>query len=330
MEIKKVIVIGASAGGIKATVTLLEKIPKDLPIALFVVIHLAKISMPEIILQQLQKATTYKCRIPGNEEPIEAGYLYLAPADKHLLIDKTTVRIIMGAHENRWRPSVDVLFRSAAASYDSRVIGIVLSGMMDDGTSGMSAIERCGGTCIVQEPQEAEYANMPQSVLNNVREAHQVLVADMGYIIDDAIARPPHHLPIPPDVKLEAEITARMISSIPEMNQLGEHSDLSCPDCGGRLWKMNNEPLPRYRCHTGHVYAESLLLQKQSEALEESIWVSIRMMEERRNMLLNMHASENRINTDVASRAQELAVHIERLKDLLTSLGKISDDEGYL
>jgi two-component system chemotaxis response regulator CheB len=330
MEIKKVIVIGASAGGFKASVTLLEKIPQNLPVAIFVVIHLAKISMPEIILHQFQKVTTYKCRIPGNEELIEAGNLYLAPADKHLLIEKNMVRLIMGPHENRWRPSIDVLFRSAAASYDSKVIGIILSGMMDDGTSGMSAIERCGGTCIVQEPQEAEYADMPLNVLNNVKAVHQVLIADMGYIIDDAIAKPVQHLPVPPDVKLEAEITARMISSIPEMNQLGDYSDLSCPDCGGRLWKMHNEKIPRYRCHTGHVYLEPLLFQKQSEALEESIWISIRMMEERRNMLLNMKASGSKMNGDLSVRAEELAVHIERLKGLLTSLGKISDDEGYL
>jgi two-component system chemotaxis response regulator CheB len=202
--------------------------------------------------------------------------------------------------------------------------------MMDDGTSGMSAIERCGGTCIVQEPQEAEYADMPLNVLNNVKAVHQVLIADMGYIIDDAIAKPVQHLPIPPDVKLEAEITARMISSIPEMNQLGDYSDLSCPDCGGRLWKMHNEKIPRYRCHTGHVYLEPLLFEKQSEALEESIWISIRMMEERRNMLLKMKASGSKMNGDLSIRAEELAVHIERLKDLLTSLGKISDDEGYL
>jgi two-component system chemotaxis response regulator CheB len=334
MDIKNIIVIGASAGGIKAVYQLIETIPPDLPVAMFVVIHISKNSQPDIIAQQLQKKTVYTCLMAQNNEPVKSGHIYLAPTNHHLLLKNGYMRLTDGPHENRWRPSIDVLFRSAAAVYDSKVIGIILSGMLDDGTSGMSAIKRCGGTCLVQEPAEAEYIDMPVNVIKNVNVDYQVPIADMGYIIDDILSKPYHpSLPIPEDVKLEAEITERMVSDIDVMKKIATPSELSCPDCGGRLSQIKSEP-DRYRCHTGHVYIEPVLLDKQGEALEESIWTSIRMMEERRNLLQNMvwrneHAGNNVGNYQQA--ANTLNTHIDRLKQFLLSFNKTDvADKSYL
>ena len=323
---KDLVVIGASAGGIEAVTQLVSKIPADLPIALFVVIHISKRSIPAVIVNQLQKNTKYQCLIAKDGDEIKAGYLYLAPPDVHLLIKKGCMRLINGPHENYWRPSIDVLFRSAAASYDSHVIGIILSGMLDDGTSGMSAVSRSGGISIVQEPSEAAFMDMPVSVLNNVDVDYRVSIRDMGYVIDDILSKPAQKdKPIPEDVKIEADITERMVSHIETLDKIGERSNFSCPDCGGGLWKIKTEAAGRYRCFTGHVYTEKLLLEKQGEGIEESLWVSIRMMEERRNLLLNMawHSKDNSIAyDDYCRRADLMNIHIDRLKELLSSAGK--------
>ena len=337
-EIKHVIVIGASAGGLKAISEVVSGLPPNLPTAIFVVMQLSKSSLVNVIKNHLQKHTSYNCLIPTDGEPISAGNIYIAPPNQHLLVTPEKIRLTNGPHENRWRPSIDVLFRSAAANHNSKVIGIILTGMLDDGTSGMAAIKRSGGICIVQEPVEAAYPDMPINVINTVDVDYRVSVADMGYIIDDIFSKPPpSEVSIPEDVKLEAQITERMVSSIDELAKLGTHSNFTCPDCGGNLWLMKNDKAPRYRCHTGHVYTEKLLLEKQAEELEESLWISIRMLEERRNLLLNLayrekEADNQQTSSTNAERAEELSMHIERLKALLASVNRnnASPEEGYL
>jgi two-component system chemotaxis response regulator CheB len=337
MELKRIVVIGASAGGIKAINQFVSNLPADLELAIFIVIHMSKMSRADIIQQQLQKNTSYNCLVANDGEEIKAGNIYLSPADVHLLIKPGVMYLVRGPHENRWRPSIDVLFRSAAAAYGSNVIGVILSGMLDDGTSGMSAIKRSGGICIVQEPNEAEFMDMPVNVINNIKTDHRVLLEDMGYIIADILSKPVDtNVQVPEDVKIEAQINERMASSLFEMEKIGVHSNFSCPDCGGGLWKIKNESNGRYRCHTGHVYTEHILLEKQNEQMEESLWVSIRMLEERRNLLLNIawreeHTEETRANGSYKMRAEGLDLHIERLKALLVSLSKNEPaDKGYL
>lgn len=324
--VKKLIVIGASAGGFNALIQLVQNLPAEMPIAVCVVIHLAKTSSADVLVKHLQKYTSYNCLVPEDNEELREGYLYLAPADYHMIVKADRIKLLKGAHENRWRPSIDVLFRSAASSYDSKLIGIILSGMMDDGTSGMSAIKRSGGICIVQEPAEAEFNDMPVNVLNNVTVDYRVSVSDIGYILDDVISKPEVHQDIPADVKIEAEITERMISTISEMKSIGEHSNYTCPDCGGSLWELKDKAAPRYRCHTGHTYTENLLQNIQNEKIEESIWVAIRMMEERRNLLLNIQNNESvsdSLKTNYEEKAENLSTHISTLKKILLS----SDDK---
>jgi two-component system chemotaxis response regulator CheB len=338
MNIKQIIVIGASAGGLQAVSRLIKNLPPDLPIVLFVVIHLSKRSSAEIISRHLQKNTTsYTCVVANDREEFKVGHLYVAPPEHHLFIKEGYIRLTNGPHENRWRPAIDVLFRSAAAAYDSLVTGIILTGMMDDGTSGLVAIKRSGGTCIVQEPEEAEYMDMPVSALSNVDVDHRLLLADIGNVIMENLKNPKQPVQqIPEDIKIEASITERMTSSIEDMEKIATHSNYTCPDCGGGLWAMKNEKLSRYRCHTGHVYTEKVLLEKQSEEMEESLWVCTRMMEERRNILQTMawRDKEQGLSTRYElyqKRADDLNGHIGRLKELLVSVSHAEpDSDGYL
>jgi two-component system chemotaxis response regulator CheB len=329
-EPKHIIVIGASAGGLPVILSLVSTLRTDLDAAIFIVLHISKTAIAEVILQTIQKKTTLTCVVPLNNDEIKRGCLYLAPADHHLFLKKGTIAITYGPTENRFRPSIDVLFRSAAAAYAWRVTGIILTGLLDDGTSGMDAIKRSGGTCIVQEPSEAEFDSMPTSVLKNVDVDYQVSVNDMPFVLEDIFSRKVDpNVQVPEDVAIEAGITGDMTSAISKLALIGEHSNYSCPDCGGNLWKITHDRVPRYRCHTGHAYTEKTLLEKQEEVLVESLWVSIRMMEQQRNLLLALIAKKNSADTHLAAlneRAEQMKIHIERLKVVVLTLGSNRQD----
>ncbi len=328
-EVKFVIVVGASAGGLQATSHLLEKIPPNLNAAILVVLHISRQSMVSVLVQHMQKRTKLICSIPKNGERVQAGHVYLGKPDFHMLVSADeTIHFIKGAHENRWRPSIDVLFRSAAVVFNSRTIGIILTGLLDDGTAGMMAIKKCGGICFVQEPEEAQFDDMPTSVLNHVEVDFRVPIADMGYILDDMKSKPEKpEAAVPADLRIEAEITEKMVSSIDQLKQISTKSDYTCPDCGGFLFMLKQDGLNRYRCFTGHVYTEKLLLDKQAETLEESLWVTIRRLEERRNLLQTSAQHFHELNrptkeAEKQNNANVLVAQIENLKGLLVSLSE--------
>lgn len=321
---KNIIVVGASAGGIKAISSLLSSFTEDINASIFIVIHISANSMVEVILSHLQKHSKFPCRIAQDGDQITNKTVFLAPADRHLCLTKDRIIVQKGPFENRYRPSIDVLFRTAAAAYDSCVIGVVLTGLLDDGTSGMSAIKQSGGICIVQDPKEAEYTDMPRNVINNIEVDYVVSVNEMGYIISDIITRKEcDPSDVPEIVKKEAEISLRMNSSIERTDELGSPSLISCPDCGGTLFKVRDPYVERYRCYTGHSFTKKRLEDSINKKLEESLWIAIRMMEERKNLLDNLMRddADNKDNGPLAKmkveRAEQLQIHIERLKTML-------------
>jgi two-component system chemotaxis response regulator CheB len=325
--VKSIVVIGASAGGLKAITKLVSGIRLHPDVAILIVLHLSKNSSAQILVNHLQRFAVYQCSAPNDGEALKGGHLYVARPDYHLFVKNGLIRVNKGPHENRWRPSIDVLFRSAAVAYDGKAIGIVLTGLLDDGTAGMSAIKRCGGVCIVQEPSEAEFVDMPVSVINNVEVDYRVSIADMGYILEDIYSKEPvKETKIPDEIRRESEITENIVSKIEELEKIGAHSNFTCPDCGGGLWAIKNDPTNRYRCFTGHVYTERLLLEKQGELLEESLWVSIRILEEREE-LLTTTATHQRVLGNYQARdeklkmAKEVRTHIDRLKKFAVEIG---------
>ncbi|HEX8357800.1 MAG TPA: chemotaxis protein CheB, partial [Segetibacter sp.] len=257
-------------------------------------------------------------------------HIYIAPPDKHLLVKDDEIVIGLGPAENRWRPSIDVLFRSAAVSYGNRTIGIVLTGFLNDGTAGMSAIKRSGGYCIVQDPNQAEYPDMPLAVLESLEVDYCVPLNKIGEAVKEIIhnnTTPHAALAIPAEVRKEAEIAEKVVTRMDAVAQMGEHSYFACPDCGGGLWTLKDDGMKRYRCHIGHSYSEKDLLIKQSESLEATLWIALRMMEERRSLLMKLSEEDikkglNRIGLSHKQRAADLEEHIEKLKEVLYSAQK--------
>jgi two-component system chemotaxis response regulator CheB len=318
-----IITIGASAGGLKAVSELVALFPPDLDAAVLVVLHLSDKSTGDFIVQQIQEQTSLPCRLGADSMQLERASIYIAPPNVHLMVKKNAVIIGYGPRENRWRPSIDVLFRSAAAAYTTRTIGVILTGMLDDGTSGMWAIKRSGGTCIVQDPAEAEYRSMPESVLHHLSADYCIPIHEMGNVINNIIRTDAREqIAAPADVIAEARIAEKMAVGAEQLSAIGIQTAYSCPDCGGSLWHISNDVINRYRCHIGHAYSENDLLLKQSESMETTLWIALRTMEERRSLLHKMQkdAQEKGLPRSAATyekKKEELVHHIDQLKKLL-------------
>ena len=318
---RHIVVIGTSAGGLEALDEVIGQLHPGFPAAIFVVQHLAPEATGEALLHRLSRHKAFKCKLASDGDSFEDGTIYIARADYHLLIKKETLLVTKGARENRYRPAVDPLFRSAAVSHGSGVIGVVLTGMLDDGTAGLIAIQKCGGVTVVQDPKDAAYPEMPQSVLNNLKVDHCIPLAGMGRLLEQLVHESPgKSAPVPKDVRTEAEIAERVLSDVAQVNTLGSQVPYNCPNCGGVLWEMDNADLQRFRCHTGHSFTAAALLDSQTEKIEETLWVSLRMLEERKNLLNTLHQKE-RLSSErkdsYAERAKETAVHIERIREML-------------
>ncbi|HEX8270708.1 MAG TPA: chemotaxis protein CheB [Flavobacterium sp.] len=325
-DFRNLIVIGASAGGIPAITKVLSGFSDKIDAAILVVLHVSRKSDSNVLATIFQKHTSLQCGIATDGTKVRKGHVYVAPPEHQLMIKENFLVVSTGTHENKYRPSIDVLFRSAAVTYGNRTIGIVLTGLLEDGTSGMSAIKRSGGICIIQDPSEAQYSDMPRSVRNKIKVDHQARLDDIPGIVLSVISAPlPPETEIPTELRIEADITEKMMSSIDDLKKIADHSDFVCPDCGGGLWAVKNDPLHRYRCHTGHVYTERLLHDIQDDNIEESIWISIRMLEEKRNLLLLMSQHENEdgeqeISAGYRKRVNETTRHINTLKSFLAKL----------
>lgn len=314
--------IGSSAGGLEALDVLIRQLQADSHTSIFIVQHMAPENTGAAILHRLKKYKNFRCDLATNGERLAPGRIYVGPSDYHLLVKKDHVLVTKGARENRYRPGIDPLFRSAAVTHGPHVIGVLLSGMLDDGTAGLTAIKKCGGVTIVQDPKEAAYPEMPQSALNNLNVDYCLPVAEMGKVLDRLVHRHPRDAnAIPEDVRTEAVIAERVLSDVKQVGRLGEQVPYNCPNCGGVLWEMKASKAQRYRCHTGHSFTAAALLTSQTEKIEETLWVSLRMFEERKNLLNNM-AEGDKVGSKKRSyseQAQATQVHIERIRAMLTA-----------
>jgi two-component system chemotaxis response regulator CheB len=316
---RDIVVIGTSAGALDALDKFMRGLPNGLPNAtIFIVRHMSPEGTGKELLHRLRKHMGFKCELARNNQAFERGRVYIAPPDYHLLIKRRTVLVTKGARENRYRPGIDPMFRSAAVAHGPGVVGVILSGALDDGTAGLIAIHKCGGVTVVQDPEDAAYPQMPQSALANLKVDHCVAASGLGVLLEKLThqARGPRRR-IPSDIRTEALIAERVVSDVAQVNGLGSQVPYNCPNCGGVLWEMKAPGPRRYRCHTGHSFTDSSLLTIQLEKIEETLWVSLRMFEERKN-LLNMIAGGGR-NGTYAQRAKETEVHIERIRTMLLS-----------
>lgn len=276
-----VIVVGASAGGVEALIALASSLHADLPAAIFLVLHIPAQS-PSLLPDILNRAGPLHALHPVDGEAIHHGHIYIAPPDHHLLVEEGTIRVVRGPKENRHRPAIDPLFRSAARTYGTRVVGVVLTGSMDDGTAGLLAIKRRGGIAVAQDPQDALFSSMPQSAIAHVEVDHVVPLSGIGPLLaqlsHEAAAQGSY--PISKDMEMETKLAAMDTNEGQDREHVGTPSVFSCPECGGVLWEMHDGNLLRFRCRVGHAYSVDSILAGQNEAVEEALWTALKTLEE--------------------------------------------------
>lgn len=324
-----VIVVGASLGGIEALRALVGGLPPDLPAAVVVVQHTAAAS-PGTLGEILDRAGPLPARLAERGEPLRLGQIVVAPPDQHLLVVDGGVRLSRGARENRTRPAIDPLFRTAAVAARSRVVGVVLTGLQDDGAAGLAAVVRCGGLAVVQA--DAAFAEMPRAALDaldaaGARADHVTPVDEIGPLLGRLAATPaPTPPPVPNNLLIEANLTLHGMDEIDRMDEIGERTPLTCPDCGGVLWEMHDPAPARFRCHTGHAYTEAALADGQAEATEEALFVALRTLEERARLLRRMDR-EDRVGA-YGERAAEMERSADLVRDLLLRARERPEADG--
>lgn len=323
-----IIVVGASAGGVEALTNLVRGLPRELPASVFIVLHIAAQS-PSILPEILTRAGNLPATHAVDGERIEHGRIYVAPPDQHLLIEEGYVHVVRGPRENRHRPAVDPMFRSAALAYGTRVVGIVLTGALDDGTAGMRSLKSRGGVSVIQDPQEAIYPSMPRSVERNVKVDYCLPLAEIPPLIVRLAseAADAGEYPVPDDLKTEVKIAEQTMNTtefIESVEKLGTRSLFTCPECHGLLWEMNDGELLRFRCHVGHAFSIESLMAEQSEVLENALWSALRSLEEKVALARNMAQRAWERNYAKAARkfeerAQEAEQQAQSVRNLLLS-----------
>lgn len=279
-----------------ALIQLVRTLPQDLDAAVFVVWHIAPHS-PGVLPDILDRNGALSARNAEDGERVVPGRIYVAPPDHHLLLERDRVRLSRGPRENRFRPAVDPLFRSAALAYGPQVIGVVLSGGLDDGTAGLFAVKQRGGIAVVQDPGEAQFPSMPLSALEHVQVDHTVGAAELGPLLVRLVRTPAAddtEYPIPDQLQIEVRVAMEDRAFDAGVETLGELSAFTCPDCHGTLRQLEEGGRLRFRCHTGHAFSAPGLLAALTDTIEESLWNSIRSLEETMRLLghLDRHLKE--------------------------------------
>jgi two-component system chemotaxis response regulator CheB len=289
---KDIIVVGASAGGLEALRALAAGLPADLAASVFVVLHTSAES-PGMLAGILDRSGPLPAVTATDGERIRPGRVYVAPPGHHLVIEPGVVRATRGPKENRFRPAIDPLFRSAAQVYGPRVVGVILTGYLDDGTAGLWAVKQLGGTAVVQDPADALAASMPLSALRHVRVDHCLPLAEVAPLLVRLSEEEAEGgaFDVPEETKIKVSIALAEKALEAGVLKLGGPSNYACPECHGVLLQLREENRIRFRCHTGHAYSLESLVAEIDEAIEESLWSAIRSVEEK--VLLMRHLAEH-------------------------------------
>jgi two-component system, chemotaxis family, protein-glutamate methylesterase/glutaminase len=299
---RDLIVIGASAGGVEALQTLVSELPADLPATVLVVLHVPPYG-GSVLPAILSRSGPLPARHPTTGDPVTPGEVLVAPPDYHLVVDGDHVLLTRGPRENGHRPAVDVLFRSAARWGGRRTVGVVLSGVLDDGTAGLAAIASRGGASIVQDPDDALYPGMPANAIANVPVDHVLPAVEIAKQlarlcteeIDDA------EVPAPTLMQIETELAMMDDDAMNDPDRPGRPSGFSCPDCNGVLFEIRDGAIVRYRCRVGHAWSSESLLGEQNQQLEGALWMALRGLEEKAALSRAMGARARERNSPLSA-----------------------------
>lgn len=316
MPQRDIIVIGGSAGSFEPLQTILSSLPASLPASVLVVLHMMA-DFPSLLEEHLGRYSRLPVLQATDQEPIRRGHIYLARPDYHLTVESGRMRVLRGPRENRHRPAIDPLFRTAARVYGPRVIGVVLSGNHDDGSMGLYGIKQRGGIAIVQDPAEAAWSEMPRHALNYATPHYVLKACDIAFNLEnlvqidqDEIVMPTKKSPknsrsrarggLRPDAKKPGGHNGRTEDTTAPSAPGGEHEEnlqvayfdegegtpsvFACPECHGVLWEVRDGKMVQFRCRVGHTYGSESLAIELSDASEAALWAAMRALEEKAAM----------------------------------------------
>lgn len=324
MQHRDIIVVGASAGGLSPLRQIISQFSPDMPASVLVVMHLP-VEPSSHLSQILAASGSAPVQWASDRLKLQPGHVYIAPANQHLLLNRDEIRVVFGPRECGCRPSIDVLFRSAAAAYGNRVIGVVLSGKLDDGARGMQAVKRCGGTAIVMDPALAGEPEMPSNAMRQAEIDHYLSPQQIGSTLLALIHEPiDESSMIPNDFTLENRIAqqAMLLDARPPWDAPGH---LSCPDCGGELRRTEDGELGYYRCYLGHAFGSSSVLKSQQEQVEQAMWTALRALRDRKRVLESLaqtyrERNRHQFAESMSQRADEVDGQYQVLREVLASL----------
>ncbi len=328
---RDVVVMGASSGGVEALIEIASGLPGDLPAAVFVVVHFPE-GAPSVLPSILGRAGPLEAVHPEDGEPVRAGTIYVARPGFHLLVENVggplgRVRLGRGPKENHHRPAVDPLFRSAAIAYGPRVVGVVLTGARDDGTAGLAAVKRRGGVAVVQEPEDALFASMPEHAIEFVDVDHRVPLGKIAPLLERLCREPAGERGAYEEVPEEMEFESKVAGLGPEVINSGEHpgelSGFTCPECTGPLYEIKEDKFVRFRCRVGHAFTAEGVLDEKSEELESALYMALNNLEESAEMsdrlaARSRHLGHMHATARFEGRAREARQHAATIRDVLT------------
>lgn len=323
-----VVVIGGSAGAVESVMALGRLLPADLEAAVLIALHLSP-SSPSILTELIGRRAGMKVESTVDGDELAPGRIYVAQPDLHLVVEPGRIRLGRGPRENGHRPAVDPLFRTAARVYGTRVIGVILSGNLDDGSSGLREIRACGGRAIVLDPADCAFAGMPTNAIDIAGADAIVPEADLAATIVDFVKQVSHqehgrH----PTERLSRDIsTGGAHAMLEDEWDTGRPSTFGCPDCGGVLWEYDDGQLTRFRCRVGHAYNEEALLEAQNEGIERAMWAALRALKEAAQQSDRIRERmEQRGHADIArrfaKRSQEHEARSEIIRHALHGFSK--------
>jgi two-component system chemotaxis response regulator CheB len=306
--------------------TIVEALPADLAATVCIVVHTAPY-LPNSLPEVLRDVTVLDARAATQGAPLDYGRIYVAPPDEHLLIEPGRLRLSHGPKENRTRPAIDPLFRSAALHYGPRVIAVLLSGALDDGTAGLWAVKDCGGIAVVQDPADALVPSMPRNAITNIAVDHVYAARAIAPMLAKLVGSPAEPKVVTPeadvtDLEREVGIAAVDESTHWRSERYGVPSRFACPECGGVLWNARSEGPLSLRCEVGHAYSAGTLAEEQTDTVERALWAALRALEDKAELAtLRAVTAQDRGQDDVATRLrvqrEASQAHAAAIRELL-------------
>jgi two-component system, chemotaxis family, protein-glutamate methylesterase/glutaminase len=318
---RDIVVVGASAGGVEALTRFVSAFPPDLHAAVFIVLHVSPTG--SVLPSILGRATPLPVAHAEDGQPIEHGRIYVAPPNCHMLVEDGRIRVTAGPRQNGHRPAIDPLFRTAAWAYGGRVVGVILSGVLDDGTLGCVSIAARGGVTLAQDPADATYDSMPLSAIEFDSATQVGSATELGRLVVELASDGGNNWPAD---TMEAVPVTEALEGDRERRTEGELSGLTCPECNGALWQFQEGDLLRFRCRVGHSYSTGAMDASQGTAVEAALWAALRALEERvalkRRLAKRIGAQSTRMRERYESDAaftEEQAAMVRRLIDDLNA-----------